>query len=357
MSDILIRKMKPDERKAVKKVMKKAFPFLMRFFVYFTKNVVIAEINGLIVGGAILKTFLIDKDRKGGVVCFIFTSPEAKGKGIGQKLTEFGLKFLKDSGCSDIFALVEGDNTSSSKLFSNRGFNLINPVEQIRVYGLKIFHVWINTYHIFDVGHLMWLQREEKIKRKCSYQLLSTLILHTGLFIIMHLRSGSSITYGTTVTIFATFTMLFGLRILSMLIVAKIQKVEVEFRMWESGIVLNFLITVIFGGFVPSPGSLYPKEKNWSYREHSRNLGIMALTSSIILVSILLLLKSFLLLNTLPDFQSYINTAYIITTGIVILDVSLPLFPLSSYNGRRVWNMSRFAWVVLVVPVILQFFI
>jgi len=45
--------------------------------------------------------------------------------GTGQKLIEAALHFFEDKGCEEIMACVEGSNTSSSKLFSTRGFSIL----------------------------------------------------------------------------------------------------------------------------------------------------------------------------------------------------------------------------------------
>lgn len=354
--DQLLRKMKPEEKREVKSVMKSAFPFLLRLFFYFTRDIIVLEIGGKIVGAAVLKIFSYTKNKKSGLIAFIFSSPEYQGKGVGQKLVEGGINYLEDAGCSDIYAMVEGDNTSSSKLFSNRGFNLLTPFEQLRLYGLKIFHVWFYTYHMFDIGCFMWVKNDKELLNKKSFQWVASLILHIFIYFIALKRRSFILSYDTFIAVGFSFLFIFGLRMLIMFTVAKLQGLKVQYRMWESGIFLNFIISTLFGGFVFAPGTLYPVEKNWSYRDYKKKLGIIALVSSIVLISVSAILALALKYDFFPELLPYISMAKTIAFGLVLYDVAFPVFPFSSYNGGRIWNWNKFIWAGLFIPIVIIFF-
>lgn len=356
--NVIIREMKSEDKKSVNVVMRKSFPFLARIFFYFTKDMYVAEVNGEITGGVFLKTFNVKKDIKAGLVAWIFCSPDFKGLGLGQKLINRGIEFLEEEGCDYIFSTVEGDNTSSSKLFSNRGFVRLSPLEQFRLFGLRIFYIWFKTLHTFDIGYFLWTKGRDKLDRKNeSFLLGKTVLISTLTAIIMFLRLRFGLNIGVIVSTLLIFILVYGLRILSMFVVARLQGLKTRYKMWESGLLLNLFISLAFGGLVPSPGSLYPRDESWTYRENKKELGIMALVSSILLISVLYILKIVLHYNIFPDLRNYINISRSITLALIIIDISIPFFPLSSFNGRRIWNWNRIIWLMLFIPIAAQFFI
>ncbi len=98
----------------------------------FTPHVLVAEQNGQLLGATVLKLIPLPRNRKGGLIYWVFTAPEASGMRAGQRLIESATHFFEDKGCDEIMTCVEGINTSSSKLFSTRGFSILSPGQQFR---------------------------------------------------------------------------------------------------------------------------------------------------------------------------------------------------------------------------------
>jgi GNAT superfamily N-acetyltransferase len=158
MKDIHIRPMIAEEKQAVGAIMRSSFELTQQLFFSWSKDVRVAEQGGTILGAIVLKMFPLPAGRKGGLIAWVFTAPEARGTGAGQRLIEAGLNSLKEQGCNELMACVEGYNTSSSKLFATRGFSILSAGEQFRRYGLGALAMWFHTFHYIDVGHFLWVR-------------------------------------------------------------------------------------------------------------------------------------------------------------------------------------------------------
>ena len=155
-SNISVRPMLDDEEKLVHDVHKRCFSRIEHLFYSLTPHVLVARYNDQLVGGIILKVFSLRRKRKIGLVHWVFTTPEVHGLGLGQKLIEAALEYLKEQGCDEILAQIRGTNSSSFKLFSTRDFSIISPNEQLRRWGMGFIKVWSKTTHFLAFGHFLW---------------------------------------------------------------------------------------------------------------------------------------------------------------------------------------------------------
>ena len=158
MKGIYIRPMRAEEKRDVGAIMRRSFELTQQLFFSWSSDVLVAEQDGKLLGAVVLKMFPLPGDRKGGLIAWVFTAPEARGTGAGQRLIEAALKFLEEQDCDELMACVEGYNSSSSKLFATRGFSILSPGEQFRRYGMGACAMWIHTFHYIDVGHFLWMR-------------------------------------------------------------------------------------------------------------------------------------------------------------------------------------------------------
>ena len=124
MKGIYIRPMRAEEKRDVGAIMRRSFELTQQLFFSWSSDVLVAEQDGKLLGAVVLKMFPLPGDRKGGLIAWVFTAPEARGTGAGQRLIEAALKFLEEQDCDELMACVEGYNSSSSKLFATRGFSI-----------------------------------------------------------------------------------------------------------------------------------------------------------------------------------------------------------------------------------------
>jgi GNAT superfamily N-acetyltransferase len=112
MKDILIRRMRAEEKRDVGAIMRRSFSLTQQWFFSWTSDVLVAEQDGKLLGAVVLKMFPLPGGRKGGLVAWVFTAPKARGTGAGQRLIESALEFFEEQGCDEAMACVEGYNTS-----------------------------------------------------------------------------------------------------------------------------------------------------------------------------------------------------------------------------------------------------
>jgi len=240
--NVIIRLATAKDKKTLSKIKNNAFPFLMRFFFSSSKDTLVAEKNGEVVGGAVLKIFNL-KNKKCGHVLELFVSKKEQNNGLGKKLVQASLAHMKTIGCEEVFACVEGNNTGSSNIFSKNGFAVLSLYDQIKNYGFSYFKLLYNTFHIFDIGHFLWkFPANQKHFDSSAVQFLMSILLNIIVFLIACLRINNSIwtAPGELLYVSAAFSILFIVRFIFMITASKVQRIPVRFRLWESGITRIF---------------------------------------------------------------------------------------------------------------------
>ena len=355
-TSLVIRPIREGEEAATKQVMRRAFsPFTWLFFSW-SKDVLVAEHEGRIVGGVVLKTFTLPKGRKVGFVYWVFTDPEARGLGAGQGLIEGALDFFAAQGCDEVSACVEGYNTSSSKLFATRGFSILSMGEQLRRYGWDILPYWWHSFHFMDVGHFLWAKPAAERPDSPLLQWLGTWLVNVALLWLAIWRQGR-FELADLWTIPLVILAVFGARSLAMWLAAKAQGLAVRFRAWESSATLVAALALLFGGYFPFTGSFYPVEDRWRYRELLPKIGPMALAGT--LASLLLAWGSWAALRgrVAPGMASLLSPLLEISRMLALLETVVAFFPLISFNGRRIWDWNRAVWVIVSLAAVALFFV
>ncbi len=353
-TNILIRPMEKDERRKVHAVMRQAFPLIQQWFFSWEPNVLVAEQDGRLLGGIVLKLFRLPRGRKGGLVAWIFTAPEARGLGAGQRVVEAGIEFFEQQACDEIFACVEGYNTSSSKLFASRGFSILSPGEQFRRYGLGIFTVWLKTFHFIDVGHFLWARPAAKSADSPVLQWWGTIAANTllGLFVLWRangFRAGNSVMW---LILPLVILALFGLRYLGMRLAARGQGLAVRFRAWESGFPLSLGIALAFGSLFPVPGNMYPVAEQPRYRDLLPSLGRAALAGTLPVLFVVWAAWGALRLGVPAGLEAWLETLLQVGATLALFDIALPFFPFTSFNGRRLWDWNKVVWALLALATV-----
>src|SRR5918998_3297018 len=155
---ISVRRMDADDEKAVKALAGRAFSPLASLSFPRSPDALIAERRGELVGAVVLRTFGLPGEGKSGVMTWLMTDPGARGLGVGGRLVEAALQSFEERGCREMFACVEGYNSSSANLFAARGFTILSFGEQLRRYGfLGTLLLWLKTSRLgADVGQFLW---------------------------------------------------------------------------------------------------------------------------------------------------------------------------------------------------------
>jgi GNAT superfamily N-acetyltransferase len=361
--------MRTEEKKALLRVMRRAFSPIQQIFFSWKDHVLVAEREGALVGGTVLDTFPLAGGRKGGIVLWIFTDPDVRGRGAGQALAEGAIAFFEAEGCTDMFACVEGYNTSSSKLFATRGFGILSPGAQFRRYGLGTFAMWYHTFHFIDIGHFLWTRPPAERPDSPALQwwgvwLMNTVIVWLALWRQHNFQASAAFQPFYLLTVPLVLLTFFGARSLAMLAAARAQGLTLRYRAWESGFPLGVVIALSMGGLYPNPGGFYPTTDRWRYREWLPQLGPVALAGiapTLLLTWGLWALREFGPLTARLGQATFIaqglNIAWILGVSLSVLDVLTPFFPLASFNGRRLWDWKPWLWGVCALATAALFFV
>ncbi len=344
-TDLIIRPIRDGEKAAAQQVMRRAFSPPTWLFFSWGKDVLVAEHEGRIVGGVVLKIFVAAK-RKVGFVSWLFTDPTARGLGAGQALVENALAFFEAQGCTEFSACVEGYNTSSSKVFATRGFEILSAGEQLRRYGLGILLYWWHSYHLIDVGHFLWVKPGAERPDSPALQWVGTWLVNTLLLWLAVWRAGG-VTLALLWTVPLAFLLLFGLRSLAMWGAARVQGLPMRFRAWESSATLVTAMALFFGGFFPFSGSFYPVEERWRYRELLPKIGPMALAGTLATLTLAWGSWAALRWGVWPGLQPLFSILMQLSRMLAMLETVIAFFPLISLNGRRIWDWNRVIWVLV----------
>lgn len=357
---VLIRPMKADEKKTVGAVMRQSFELTQQLFFSWSRDVLVAEQDGSLLGAVVLKMFPIPFGRKGGLISWIFTAPEARGTGAGQRLLEAGLAYLEEQGCDELMACVEGFNTSSSKLFATRGFSILSPGEQFRRYGVGMLAIWFHTFHYIDVGHFLWVRPAATQPDSPGLQWWGNWLANIVIFLLALWRRSNfgQLSLLSVIEIPLLLALFLGLRTLSMRWMANRQKMEVRYRAWESGFLLSLMIALTFGALYPILGNIYPISNRWRYRDLLPKLGPVALSgviSSLVLTWVAWAALQFA--EPGPDVAHLISSAMNMGLVMLIFDTLLVFFPFVSFNGRRIWDWNKLIWGLCALAVVGLFFV
>lgn len=361
-SAFTIRLMKKEEKRAVKKIMRRSFPFLARLFFSITPHTFVAEREKELIGGIVLSLFPL-KEGRGGLIGWIFALPTARNHGVASTLLEHALDFFEKEGVYRAFACIEGYNTSSSNLFQGKGFSYLSIVDQLKTFGFSTPLIWFHCQHFLDIGHFLWSKplkkdSEEKIEetQERSIGLWGSVFLVNSLLLLLSLwRIGSLQREHFYLAPLSILLFLF-IRDMSMAIAGRAQGLDLRYRAWESGLTLGALIAILFGGFFFAPGSRYPIKREWRYKDCLPSLGYMGMAGalSVILLTLLLsLLKSSSLLS--PKLKELILLPISIGKHLSLIDTLFVFFPLSSFNGRRVLDFNVFLWILLAFLSLITF--
>ncbi|MDG5816118.1 GNAT family N-acetyltransferase [Chitinispirillales bacterium ANBcel5] len=343
-NDTVIRLMREDEKKATRKVLFRAFGWFQGVFSSFTPYTFIALKGNEIVGGAILDLFTLPNRGKIGKVSWIFTDPQARGLKLGQRLTEKALEFFGEEGCDEQIAAVEGNNTSSSKLFATRGFDIISPGAQFRRYGGWTFLMWLKMFHYMTPGVFLWARPVAQKRDSPALQWTATLVLNLIIISLIYSLTNQG-DFAPLVYYCVSFALLLGTRQIAMQITAAIINYRVRFRIFESGFPLSFMIAILLRGFFPVLGNVYPAEKVWKYSENIPQLGKIALSG--ILIVALPIFGVWSYAQQSGTSNMFIHSFISIGIFFLIFDLLLFFFPFSGFNGKRLWDWNKFLWALL----------
>lgn len=356
---VQVRPMAPDEKRTVAAVMRRSFGGLAALLFGLGKANFVAAIDGRIVGAVVASAFRIDARRRGGVVKWVFTLPEARGHGVATALVDRALAWFVEQGVTDAFAIVEGHNAGSSNRFAREGFELLGFDAQVRRYGLGLARIWWHANHVADVGHFLWARSgptpapASEADRDAIGPGLGAfaigLVLHALVALLMLTRLGELGDAGAVGRVLAGLVAVVVVRTGAQALAARASALEVRYRPWETGLLLAGAIALAFGGPMVAPGGVYPRARTWSPRALAPALARVAYAG---VGAVLVLGWAAWFATGVPALAGVAGSVLAYACILLLLDVLLPFFPMTAYAGRRMLEASRWGWAVMAVATV-----
>lgn len=349
---VTVRPMRPEEKWKVIKLGMASFHPVLALLVPMSINpdIIVAEGEDGGIAGAIFPRIIEVKGRKIGFVDFIFTAPSRQGQGIGGALLDAALEWFRRQGCEEALATVDGCNSPSWCLFHSRGFRRWRVSEQWREMGLHWLPLILRTAHFFDAGgfYLRRKLREEpdpvSFDRGVIPWAVSTLILGILLWVAV-LRRGIRTPFAPGVIAGCLAIPFLYMAVRTAMRYAMAQKLglPLEFRPWESGVILASALTLAFGGFMPLTGAFYVAQPDFNYHRSRREAGLMALAEVLASWGLMAVFAAF---KALGVSSIMVKLGFFAGIGWAVLDVLGWVFPSHATNAIHLWRWNKLIWAM-----------
>lgn len=340
MSEVIIRKMKPDEANQVERLGKRSFMSFESLFITKPKDALVAEIDGRIVSGVIVKIIKGSNQSKVGYIDFAFVDRAYHNQGIGNKIYKASIEYLWREGCDYITAMVKDDNVGSFSLLEKNGLAKVSIYEARKIMGTKgLINQFIHTSLGFAYGMDFYLASNHNtniVKPKTGYninQIGAYLGVNLGFLLLANLFAGNF----SMGLLSAYFTLLIT-NIISGSIMTYFSKREWNYRLLNGGIFLP-IISMFLGGIFPLGGNWYPKKYENS-NEFRKDMGLNAAASWIILLTIVFSANFLVMKSSFNFYLDQIGTMLLLCRVVAI-------YPLASFGGGRVFIWNKAVYLIL----------
>ena len=358
LNTVAVRWMRREERKGVLGVGWQAFQPIAAMFlsISLTPHTLMAEDkDGKLTGGAVLRAFRC-AGQKVGLVYYIFTNPRQHGTGTGTALLDRAMQWFQDEKCDQIVAAVDGYNSRSWNLFEGKGFRYWSVSEQLQEFGWHWPAMLWGTFHFIDVGNFLLRLRlgraaakPRKTSRAAWKALVATMLLLSLSALIAQVRWADSNIVSLlelSVGSIAIMSLYVAVRIAGHAVAARVLGLSLQFRPWESGIVVALAIAAAFGGFFPGGGSFYLPKERFRYTEACPAVGKIALAG---IIPSLLLLSAFIMSSELFGHIWVTSLGTFVGVAFGLFDTLLFFFPFQAMGGGHLWRWSRAVWLVTTI--------
>ena len=338
MSDYLIQPLAEGQQEEALQLMRRIFePSLHSIFFLHPETTLVVRFEGKLVGGLNLDVYRVNTQVTMGYLGWLYIDEQHRGKGLAGRLIDEALIFLRDLGCTDAAGCVEGDNPASFRQLEQRGFAIRSLSFQLKRYRLGVAKVWSHASRFFDMGYFFW-QSSLKEEQSTPYPTnlsayvrtvlgntlaFSLLVLGWNIPALLSLpwTQGKADSEPTLLLLIPMLAL--SVRTLSMLLVARIHKLPVVYRGWDTAYVAAYLAPLLLGIPFPNPGNLYIRGSDWSPKEQAKPLFAMGLASTVSLALLSLLVPH----------------PYVVM--LLLLDTFFSKYPFCGFNASRIWRGKR----------------
>lgn len=327
---IEIRAIREAEIARAYEIMRGSFPkSYQSIFYLYPESTLVALENGEVIGGINLDIY--NAAIKVGYIGWLYVDTSARGKGVGELLVDKAIKFLEnDKKVDEILLCIEGDNPSSFKNFSRRGFEIMPLHRQLKLFRWNVLKVYKHASRFFDMGYFLWHKKRGEYKQSKSLN-KSALSSLSALIVTIFFNT---LLYSLTIAKFGLFSyntlliplLVLSIRTISLALVIRIFKTKAIFLSWDTSW-LSSLISLFLPFYFPSTGGVYIKGDEWSLQDKSKTLGIASIAT--------VALEALLLLT----FRA--NAAYLLfALPLFLLDTLFSFYPFCGFLASRIKRLS-----------------
>lgn len=338
-SKIRIREMESGEEKQLLKVARNAFHSIEALFVSVPKTAMVAEYDGVIVGGMIYNIMTSD-NKKIAYIDEAFVDVSYQSMGIGKQLYNKTIEHLWNLNCDVITAMVKDDNVASWKLVENNGFKKVGFNQIVKEIGSSAFFKhFYKTPFLIAVGMDFYMADKNKTvkeKRNGISQFFIFLFANILLLLPLWIQNFIENKNSFLQSFIAYFTVL--LVFVCCRAVGKIiGKNKWHFRLNNGGVILPLLLSV-FGCTFLMNGNWYPDEYD-NTDVFKKKLAIPELTK-------------WLVFSLLP-LLGFIDNTYFSTLSktacYFLIFMIIPIYPFESLGAGRIFRYNKKIWLATFI--------
>jgi [ribosomal protein S18]-alanine N-acetyltransferase len=142
----IARKSERGDRAALKEIIELSFDkgiysFFANRSLGSAENIIVIELEGRVIGFAEPRQVRI-KGKKLGNILWLATHPDFRRIGIGSRLVDECVQFLKERATASIYVSIEGDNLPSLQMFEKKGFARAKFSELTKQYGFRVLSLY-----------------------------------------------------------------------------------------------------------------------------------------------------------------------------------------------------------------------
>ena len=336
--------MRPEEAREAVKLARKSFGVLEGIFVPAPKSALVAVLGGKIVGGFFYKVESFG-GRKVGIADFLFIDPSIQGLGVGKQLYEQGIRLLREQDCDALMGIVRDDNVASWGRIVQDGFVRGSLPKMVRLLGLSGVAKLFFTLYGLAIGHEYYIAlpdqeaaRQYEKQERSFGQILSYVLINLAL------AAPLSLVVGDAASFFAALLLVFLGSILTGYVGTLFSRRQWRFRLVSGGALVCLALSILntpFRAFVPVVGNWYPTRYE-NTRAFQRDMAINAIS---VWVFLLLLSASAAVLGDAGRVVAYLSGI----ASVLLLFRCVPLAPIGSYGGARVFAYNRVIFGLLVI--------
>jgi hypothetical protein len=138
-----------------------------------------------------------------------------------------------------------------------------------------------------------------------------------------------------------------GIRTLTMWLIARMVRLPVVYAAWDTANVLGFLFPLVLGWPFPIPGNYYRRGTDWQLEKDAKSLGIIALGTTLVEISLLAALKislAVLLPTSIGGGETYLLAKFpvLFLSMLCLGDTLLFFYPFCGFNASRIKRLSPY---------------